>query len=168
VAYVALGSNLDNPRRHVENAVTELGALPTSHLTASSSLYSSAPRGTSGQQPDYINAVAEIETCLSVTNLMAELAQIEKKHGRLRGEKNAARSLDLDLLLYGEQVVTTLKLTLPHPRLHLRAFVVLPLYEIAQQLRIPGRGRLEAWLPAVSYQQTRLLSEVNARNSACQ
>jgi 2-amino-4-hydroxy-6-hydroxymethyldihydropteridine diphosphokinase len=103
-------------------------------------------------QPDFVNAVAEVATGLEPEALLAALLTIEQDFGRRRGEKNGPRTLDLDLLLYGDRQMERPGLTLPHPRMHLRAFVLLPLAEIAPQLAIPGRGSVAAWLPAVANQ----------------
>jgi 2-amino-4-hydroxy-6-hydroxymethyldihydropteridine diphosphokinase len=150
-AYVALGANLDDPQTTVRLALGALAQLPQSRLRASSSLYRTAPVGLTAQ-PDYINAVAEIATELDADRLLDELFAIEGRFGRVRGEKNGPRTLDLDLLLYDELVCDTPHLHLPHPRLHLRAFVLVPLAEIAANRRLPGRGSVAAWLPAVANQ----------------
>lgn len=150
-AFVALGANLGDPATTVKAAFAALANLPESRIVHSSSLYRTAPVGLSGQ-PDFINAVAELETNLAPEALLDALLEIEQRFGRIRAERNGPRTLDLDLLLYGDQFVDLPRLTLPHPRLHLRAFVLLPLAEIAPHLKIPGRGTVEAWLPAVANQ----------------
>jgi len=152
-AYIALGANLGDPASQVSTAMTQLDRLPQSRLLATSSLYRSAPQGNVTQQPDYVNAAAALQTNLPPYALLDALLEIETQYGRVRGLKNAARELDIDLLLYGDEQCSTLDLSLPHPRMHLRAFVVLPLLEIASDLWIPGRGPLAAWLPAVAYQK---------------
>lgn len=142
-AYIALGSNLGNPVSTVEEAIDALAALRGSLLRAMSSLYRTAPVGISDQlrrQPDFINAVVAVDTRLPARALLDELFALEAKFGRQRSVKNAPRTLDLDLLLYGDLVQDDPELILPHPRLHERAFVVVPLAEIAPQLVIPGRG----------------------------
>jgi len=156
-AYVAIGSNLGDSCRTVAEAIAQLQRLPQTRFRKASSLYRTAPVGFL-EQPDFINAVVALDTLLSPFELFAALQEIEANHGRIRSIPNAPRTLDLDLLLYGNEEIKTPSLTLPHPRLHLRAFVVTPLAEIAPaQLRIPGRGMLEAWLPAVAGQRiTRL------------
>lgn len=150
-AYVALGSNLGDPEATVRAALTGLAALPDVSLHAASSLYRTAPIGYLNQ-PDFINAVAALDTHLTPHALLALLLALEIKFGRVRREKDGPRSLDLDLLLYDQQVLTSSELTLPHPRLHLRAFVIEPLCEIAPDLAIPGRGSAAAWRPAVANQ----------------
>lgn len=138
-AYIGLGSNLENPRDQVTRALEELAAIPHTTLDAASSLYRSAPVGPQGQ-PDYINAVARLKTRLSPLQLLDALQAIEEAHGRLRRERWGARTLDLDLLLYGEQTIQDQRLTVPHPEMHRRAFVLAPLVEIAADLLVPGRG----------------------------
>ncbi len=141
VAYIGLGSNLDDPRRQVSQALAELGSLPGSRLLASSSLYRTPPMGPPGQ-PDYINAVAQIETALSPHALLDALQAIERAHDRVRSVRWGPRTLDLDLLLYDQQEIADERLCVPHPGLTERAFVVLPLLEIAPTLRVPGFGAL--------------------------
>ena len=131
-AYVAVGANLGDARQTVENAIDSLGRLPKSRLTARSSLYRTAPVDASG--PDFINAVVALETDLAPLELLAHLQRLESAAGRERSYRNAPRTLDLDLLLHGEQVLDTPVLTLPHPRMHQRAFVLVPLAEIAPGL----------------------------------
>lgn len=151
-AFIALGANLGDPAAAVRLACEVLADLDGVELRAVSSLYRTAPVGLTGQ-PDFINAVAEISTDLDPQALLALLLGIEAAQGRIRHEKNGPRTLDLDLLLYDDLELDLPELTLPHPRLHLRAFVLQPLAEIAPDLRIPGRGSVAAWLPAVSLQQ---------------
>jgi 2-amino-4-hydroxy-6-hydroxymethyldihydropteridine diphosphokinase len=151
-AFVALGANLVEPHAQVRAALAELAHLPQSTLVAASSLYRTAPVGLAGQ-PDFINAVAALDTSLSPDDLLEALFAIERSFGRVRKEKNGPRTLDLDLLLYDNEIIDTPHLHLPHPRLHLRAFVVVPLAEIAPDCRLPGRGTVAAWLPAVANQQ---------------
>ena len=133
IAYVGIGSNLDDPRAQVLGAFEELDTLPHTRLVRKSSLYRTAPVGHE-QQPDFINAVAQLETGLPAERLLAELQGIEKRHGRERTFKNAPRTLDLDLLLFGDSKLNLPQLTVPHPRMHERAFVLQPLLEIAPQL----------------------------------
>lgn len=140
-AFVALGSNLQDPRQQILRAMSELGTLPGTSVVAQSSLYRTAPLGYDNQ-PDFINAVAEIATSLAAPELMRQLLALENSHGRERPFPNAPRVLDLDLLLYEELQLNTQELTLPHPRLHQRGFVLLPLAEIAPQLLIPGIGKV--------------------------
>lgn len=150
-AFVALGSNLGEPRRAVEAALRDLASLPDCRLAAHSALYRTAPVGV-GAQPDFINAVAALDTTLAPLALLEALLALEARHGRTRHTPLAARTLDLDLLLHGEAVSNTPALQLPHPRMHLRAFVLAPLAEIAPELILPGLGPIADLLPAVASQ----------------
>jgi 2-amino-4-hydroxy-6-hydroxymethyldihydropteridine diphosphokinase len=148
IAYIGLGSNLDNPRSQIRQALVQLDSIPGTHVIARSSLYRTTPVGIL-EQPDFINAVASVQTTLKAQALLAGLLAIENRHGRKRTIRNAPRTLDLDLLLYGEEVFDREGLTLPHPRLHERAFVLAPLAEIAPGAIVPGRGRVEDLLARV-------------------
>ncbi len=145
-AYIGLGSNLGKPRDQLERAVAELAALPASRLIAVSSLYTSTPMGPQ-DQPDYINAVAAIDTRLPPEPLLDALQAIEQAHGRVRTRHWGPRTLDLDLLLYGDEVITTPRLSVPHPGIAERGFVLYPLAEVAPTLRLPD-GRAVAALRA--------------------
>ena len=133
IAYVGIGSNLDDPRTQVLNAFSELDRLPHTRLVKKSSLYRTAPMG-HADQPDFINAVAQLETGLPAERLLTELQAVEARHGRRRSFPNAPRTLDLDILLFGNATMQSTALTLPHPRMHERAFVLKPLLEIAPDL----------------------------------
>jgi 2-amino-4-hydroxy-6-hydroxymethyldihydropteridine diphosphokinase len=135
-AYVGLGSNLGDPVRQVETALEELDRLPQTRLVKRSSLYRTAPEGYA-HQPDFINAVARLETGLPAERLLDELQALEARHGRTRSFPNAPRTLDLDLLLYGSLALNTERLTVPHPRMREREFVLAPLREIAPDLELP-------------------------------
>ncbi len=150
-AFVALGSNLAEPEMQIKQAFAALARLPQTRLTAQSSCYRSAPLGYAAQ-PDFINAVAHIETRLTAHDLLQSLLGIERTFGRMRDFRNAPRTLDLDLLLYGDLIFHEPGLTLPHPRMHERAFVLLPLVEITPDCIIPGKGRAADWLARVSHQ----------------
>jgi 2-amino-4-hydroxy-6-hydroxymethyldihydropteridine diphosphokinase len=150
-AYVALGSNLGDPVLEVERALAEIADLPATELGARSSLYRTAPIDAGGD--DYVNAVVHLRTALAPAALLDALQAIERAHGRKRTFPNAPRTLDLDLLLHGEAVVVGEALTLPHPRLHERAFVLVPLAEIAPGLVVPGRGAIAALAAAVAGQR---------------
>ncbi len=156
IATIGLGANLNDPAAQVEYALAELDRLPATRLVARSSLYASTPVGYV-DQPDFINAVAQVETGLAPRALLAALLEIEHRHGRERSFRNAPRTLDLDLLLYGAAHFHEEGLTLPHPRMHERAFVLLPLLEIAPDTEIPGRGRAADWLAACSGQGVSVL-----------
>ncbi len=149
-AYIGIGANLGDARQQVKSAIEALKHLPQSQLTASSSLYSSAPVQATG--PDYVNAVACVHTTLSAQQLLDELRQLETQAGRVRSTLNAPRTLDLDVLLYGSEVIATDTLQVPHPRLHERAFVLLPLLEIAPDIVLPTLGAAQLFLPHVSNQ----------------
>lgn len=139
-AYVGLGSNLDDPAAQITRAFDELGALPDTRLMARSPLYRTPPMGPQ-DQPAFINAAAALSTGLGPEALLQALLAIERAHGRLRdGTRWGPRSLDLDLLLYGERVQPGPGLVLPHPGLHERAFVLYPLADIAPQQPVPGHG----------------------------
>jgi len=151
-AYVGLGSNLDEPCAQVLRALQELAGLPRSRLSARSSLYRSAPLGY-GAQPEFINAVAAVDTELGAAELLHELQALEARHGRRRSFANAPRTLDLDLLLYGDERIDAPGLVVPHPRMHERAFVLRPLAEIAPQASIPDHGSATACLAACAEQK---------------
>jgi 2-amino-4-hydroxy-6-hydroxymethyldihydropteridine diphosphokinase len=140
-AFIALGSNLQQPQLQVQRAFTELGELPETTLVKHSSLYKSAPVGYDNQ-PDFINAAAEVDTGLSPVKLLRELLKLENSHGRERPFPNAPRVLDCDLLIYDDVSMDTAELTLPHPRMHERGFVLLPLAEIAPDLLITNHGKV--------------------------
>ena len=154
-AYIGLGANLDDPAAQVEFAFSELARLTHTALAARSSLYVSAPVGYD-RQPDFINAVAKLETRLSPRALLTALLDIEHRHGRERTFRNAPRTLDLDLLLYGDARFHEPGLALPHPRMHERAFVLEPLREIAPGLIIPGHGPLKSLLALCADQPIQL------------
>lgn len=139
IAFVGLGSNLDDPHHQLQRAFVALGNLPDTSMTARSSLYRSAPLGYA-DQPDFVNAVARIETALSPRSLLKSLLDIEHEHGRERTFRNAPRTLDLDILLYDDLRMHEHGLTIPHSQMHLRAFVLQPLLEIAPDANIPGFG----------------------------
>ena len=149
-AYVGLGSNLNDPRTQIHSALAALDAIPATCCVAYSSLYRSKPMGPQAQ-PDYLNAVAALDTRLSAEDLLRELHLIEEQHGRERGpERWGPRTLDLDLLLYGDSQLEGDSLTVPHPGLSERNFVLYPLHEIAPQLHIPGAGSLQTLLERCS------------------
>jgi 2-amino-4-hydroxy-6-hydroxymethyldihydropteridine diphosphokinase len=139
-AYVGLGSNVGAPQTQVARALRELEGLPDTRLIRHSSLYETEPVGLRNQ-PGFINAVAIIETGLSARALLDGLLDIEQRHGRVRTVKNGPRTLDLDILLYGDARIGEDGLTIPHPRMHERGFVLEPLLEIDADCEIPGLGR---------------------------
>ena len=148
-AFIALGSNLDDPEQQIRNGLRELAALPETRFVSASSLYRSAPVGYR-EQADFVNAVACIETKLQPRALLDHLLAIERRHGRVREFPNAPRTLDLDIALYGDLTLREPGLTIPHPRMHERAFVIVPLAEIAPGASVPGRGPVADLLPNVN------------------
>jgi len=150
-AFVGLGSNLGDPRAQLAQAFAALERIPQTRVAARSALYRSAPIGSSGQ-PDFLNAVALLETTLSAQALLGALQAIERAQRRERPYPNAPRTLDLDLLLYGSEHIDTPGLQVPHPRMHARAFVLAPLLELDPELTVPGRGRAHDLLAACASQ----------------
>lgn len=148
-AYIGLGANLGDAQASLKEAATELSSMPGIVQFELSPLYRSAPIESSG--PDYINAVAACETTLSAHQLLRVLQQLELRHGRLRPYRNAPRTLDLDLLLYGAQEIREPDLVVPHPRMHERAFVLKPLADLAPDLQL-AQGSVAALLNACSDQ----------------
>ena len=155
-AWVGLGANLGDARRALREALVSVAALPGTRLVGVSSLYRSAPVDATG--PDYLNAVAALDTELAPEALLDALLEIEQHAGRQRPWRNAPRVIDLDLLLHEGTVVASPRLTLPHPRLQLRAFVLVPLAELAPALTIPGYGRVDALLASVADQRIERLA----------
>ena len=152
LAYVGVGANLGQPARQVEQALAELDRMPQSRVLKRSSLYRSAPVGYA-DQPDFVNAVAQLETGLAAERLLTELQEVEARHGRSRSFANAPRTLDLDLLMFEALQTKSARLTLPHPRMHERAFVLKPLVEVAPDASIPGHGRAAELLARLGEQR---------------
>ncbi|MGR6036158.1 MAG: 2-amino-4-hydroxy-6-hydroxymethyldihydropteridine diphosphokinase [Candidatus Nitrosoglobus sp.] len=157
-AYVGLGSNLHHPRWQICRALVELNTLPQTRCAAHSKSYQSAPMGPA-DQPDYINAVAALDTELGPYDLLINLQAIEQRHHRIKNRRWGERTLDLDLLLYGDLEITTERLVVPHPGLHERAFVLYPLAEIAPSIIIPRRGRVADLIPYCSYSSVHQLED---------
>lgn len=151
VCYLALGSNLDAPVHQIQSAMMAIERLPETRLHACSSLYRSAAIGFVNQ-PDFINAVVCVHSNLSPEQLLAALLDLEQHFGRIRSFRNAPRKIDLDILLYDQLILQSDALTLPHMRMHERAFVLIPLLEIAPNIEIPGRGMARDFLTAVAHQ----------------
>lgn len=143
--YIGLGSNLAKPLQQLSSALEAMAALPDTRLLRCSSFYRSAPVGP-GEQPDYINAVAELETDLEPLELLDQLQAIEAVHGRERTIRWGARTLDLDILLYGREQIDVPRLQVPHPRMAERNFVLLPLAELEPQLQLPTGEAIQALL----------------------
>lgn len=155
-AYIGLGANLGDAADSVRAAIDLLAQLPTTKLSACSSLYRSAPVDATGD--DFVNAVIQIETQLDAHTLLAELQRIEHSFGRERPFRNAPRTLDLDLLVFGNNIIRDHALEVPHPRMGNRAFVLLPLHELTPDLEIPGLGQIAPLLALVSNQAIEKLS----------
>lgn len=165
-AFIALGSNLENPIAQVESAFVALKNLPNTQLIKKSSLYQTAPVDCIDDPqhpvPDFINAVAEIKTALSPQALLEALHAIEHNAGRERPYINAPRVLDCDLLLYEAVEINSAKLTLPHPRMHTRGFVLLPLLEIAPDLSMPIHGKIAQLVNPTLSKDIKKLTSVEA------
>jgi len=144
LAFIGLGSNLQNPGSQLQSALTAINQLPDTRILNSSSKYQSAPIDCAVQPgletPDFINSVVSVETSLSPQHLLQALLDIEHQHGRERTFRNAPRTLDLDVLLYDDKQIHEHGLTIPHPQMHKRAFVLQPLLEISPETDIPGIG----------------------------
>jgi 2-amino-4-hydroxy-6-hydroxymethyldihydropteridine diphosphokinase len=151
IAWIGIGANLGDACANVLDAIERLARLPGARLVQASSLYRTAPIDSSGD--DYVNAVAALDTTLDAHALLQALLAIEQAHGRERPYRNAPRTLDLDLLLYGDEIIDDAPaLIVPHPRMHERAFVLAPLAEVSPDLVIPGRGAVSALLATVGDQ----------------
>ena len=155
--YIGLGANLGDAVSHVLRALTRLGQLPGTRLVQRSSLFRSAPIDADGD--DFVNAVALLQTTLGAQELLHELQQIEHEFGRERPYPNAPRTLDLDVLLYGDQRITANNLIVPHPRLAQRAFALIPLLQLDPFLAIPGMGPAHAFVPQVADQVIRKIPD---------
>lgn len=148
--YIGIGANLGDAQDTVMRAIGLLGKLPGTRLDAQSSLFRTAPVDAGGD--DYINAVVRIQTTLTPSDLLHALQAIEQDFGRERPYRNAPRTLDLDILLYGQQTIATESLTVPHARMTQRAFVLIPLLQIDPFVTIPGQGPAHAFVPGVAGQ----------------
>jgi 2-amino-4-hydroxy-6-hydroxymethyldihydropteridine diphosphokinase len=150
-AYIGIGANLGDASASVQLAMAQLERLPDSRLTARSALFRSAPVDADGD--DYVNAVVQLQTQLAPPHLLEALQQIEQAFGRERPYRNAPRTLDLDILLYGSQQIATSTLTVPHPRLTQRAFALIPLLQLDPFVTIPGQGPAHVFAPALAPQK---------------
>jgi 2-amino-4-hydroxy-6-hydroxymethyldihydropteridine diphosphokinase len=160
-AYIALGSNLHEPQQQLRSALNALATLPATRLIKSASVYASAPVGYANQ-PDFVNTVAAIDTALTPRALLDALLAIERAHGRVRDIPNGPRTLDLDIVLYGEQTINEPGLSVPHPRMRERAFVIVPLAEIAADAVVPGAGRVSGLIAAIDRGSVRVLQSQTA------
>lgn len=158
-AYIGLGSNLENPVQQLRQAVCTLKNLRQTEMIKVSQLYQSKPIGPSNQ-PDFVNAVIAVKTTLSSVELLVELLLVEKSHGRVRDEHWGPRVLDLDLLLYDDEVMTTEFLTLPHPGIKQRVFVLYPLDEIAPDLKLPNGEMVSELLALFSKKELTCLGNI--------
>ncbi len=149
--YIGIGSNLGNAKQNVSDAIACLGNLPDTRLDKLSSFYRTAPIDATGD--DYVNAVARLATALTPDSLLDFLWRIEYRFGRERPYRNAPRTLDLDILLYNTDRIATDRLTIPHPRIAERAFVLVPLAEIDPDIALPGGERLSILLERVKHQR---------------
>lgn len=145
VAYIGIGSNLDSPQQQVQRALQELAAIPGTRLITASPWYQSVAVGP-GEQPSYVNGVAQLETGLDAHALLDHLQAIEQAHERVREVRWGPRTLDLDLLLFGTDLIQTARLSVPHPYLTQRNFVLYPLADIAPQLILPSGDSLASLL----------------------
>ena len=163
LAYLALGSNLGDRVDHLVNARDAIRLLQGCSVLQCSSLFETAAWGSATPQPDYLNAVIAVETTLTPSQLLLGTLHIEQAQGRARNsEKNAARTIDIDLLLYDDIIMSTCDLVLPHPRMHLRKFVLQPLLEIAPNIVIPERGEAMQYLTRIADADARKLSHNSA------
>lgn len=148
--YIGIGANLGDAAENVTLAIARLGQIPETQVTAQSSLFRTAPVDAGGD--DYVNAVVKVETRLAALDLLNALRSIEQDMGRERPYRNAPRTLDLDILLYGAQTITSDALTVPHPRMTQRAFVLIPLLQLDPSITIPGKGPAHGFIPSVAGQ----------------
>ncbi|MBS1169176.1 MAG: folK [Burkholderiaceae bacterium] len=157
IAYIGLGANLGDAAGNVTRALARLGKLPQTELRAQSSLFCTAPVDADGD--DYVNAVAQITTQLAPLELLRELQTVENDFGRERPYVNAPRTLDLDILLYGDRIIASDELVVPHPRLAERAFALIPLLQLDPLIAIPGKGPAHVFVPAVAGQGIRQIGK---------
>ncbi len=155
ISYIGLGANLGATHKTLNMAINDIKNIPNTRLMASSSFYSSAPIDSHG--PEYTNAVIKISTNSSAEVLLTQLQKIEDKHGRVRPYKNAPRTLDLDILLFDKEFISTDRLIIPHPRMHMRAFVLVPLFELEPDIILP-QGSKKQLLEQIKDQDIRKLS----------
>ena len=161
IAWLGLGSNLQQPAKQLQNAFKRLGEYVGIEVLMVSSLYQTPPWGDE-QQEDFINAVVQIRTSLAALSLLHVLQSIEDDMGRQRGNRRwGPRIIDIDLLLYGELVMQTANLELPHPRMHERAFVLMPLAELDSTLKIPGHSNIDSLLPKLDCSGIRRLASMD-------
>lgn len=158
IAYIGLGSNLEDPAQQLITAFQELDQLANTRLLKTSSLYSSKPVGPQ-DQPDFVNAVAQLETGLEPLALLDALQSIEQAHRRVRERHWGPRTLDLDLLLFDDRIISHPRLTVPHAHMHERGFVLLPLSEISPKLSLPGKGSITDILLNIATDDLQILTK---------
>jgi len=163
IVYIGLGSNIEQPYLQIKNAITALAELPDTTVMEDSGYYKSTPMGPK-DQPDFVNAVVKIETALAVTDLLKHCQQIEQQQGRVRSRRWGERCIDLDVLLFAEQQITTDKLTVPHPGISQRDFVYLPLLKLDPAIVIPGKSALKDLLHA----EENLTTDESRSDHGCQ
>lgn len=156
IAYIGLGSNMESPRQHINSAIQSLGEIQSTRIINASSLYKSKPVGPQNQD-DYINAVVQIETELEPTELLNCLQAIENEHGRVRAERWGPRTLDLDILMFGDKIIQNDRLTIPHAEITNRSFVLVPLAEIDSACVIPEKGLVGDLLSGVDQDNLEIL-----------
>lgn len=159
-AYIGLGSNLDNPERQIGQALKDLDNIPATQLISDSGLFKSPPMGPQ-DQPDYLNAVALLATELDAESLLDQLQSIENNHGRVRTRHWGERTLDLDILLYGDMMINSERLTVPHTGLAEREFVLYPLQKITPDLQVPGKGSIAELIKACPVAGIEFVGSVN-------
>ncbi|MEE6075329.1 2-amino-4-hydroxy-6-hydroxymethyldihydropteridine diphosphokinase [Avibacterium paragallinarum] len=159
--YIALGSNLATPVQQLENALQALQQLPHSQLVAVSHFYQSKPLGPQ-DQPDYVNAVACLATVLAPLDLLDQLQRIEQEQGRVRLRRWGERTLDLDILLYGDEIIQSERLTVPHYDMQHREFVIVPLYEIAPNLTLPDGKNVADLVQQFHHHEMKILQKSTA------
>ncbi len=159
--YIALGSNLATPVQQLENALQALQQLPHSQLAAVSHFYQSKPLGPQ-DQPDYVNAVACLTTALAPLDLLDQLQRIEQEQGRVRLRRWGERTLDLDILLYGDEIIQSERLTVPHYDMQHREFVIVPLYEIAPNLTLPDDKNVADLVQQFHHHEMKILQKSTA------
>jgi 2-amino-4-hydroxy-6-hydroxymethyldihydropteridine diphosphokinase len=156
IVYIGLGSNMDLPRRHINSAIQSLGEIQSTRMISTSLLYKSKPLGPQNQD-DYINAVVKLDTELEAIELLDCLQVIENEHGRVRNEHWGPRTLDLDILMFGEEIIKNDRLTVPHPEIANRSFVLVPLAEIDSACVIPEKGLVSDLLSGVDQNSLEIL-----------
>ena len=155
--YIGLGSNMESPKQHITTAIDALGEIQSTRVTNVSSIYKSKPVGPQDQD-DYVNAVVELETELTAIALLDNLQAIENEHGRVRTERWGPRTLDLDILMFADDVIQNERLTVPHIEMTNRCFVLVPLAELKPDIQIPGKGSINDVLKNIDQDSLEILA----------